>query len=55
MTLQTGKQLQYTYCSISQEVKTINQVKKFDQLIEYNLNNIHEMGPRGPKHPTFED
>ena len=23
--------------------------------MEYNLNNIHEMGPRGPTHPTFED
>ena len=23
--------------------------------MEYNLNNIHEKGLRGPKHPTFED
>ena len=32
------KQLQYTYCSISQEG---NQTMKFGQLIEYNTKNIH--------------
>ena len=34
-----SKQLQYTYCPISQEVKTI-QTMKFGQLIEYNMRNI---------------
>ena len=31
-----NKQFQYTYCPISQEVKTM----KFGQLIEYNMRNI---------------
>ena len=36
MTLQPGKQLQYTHCQIFQKVKTM----KFGQFIEYNLRNI---------------
>ena len=42
MTSQPGKQkqLQYTYCPISQEVKATNQTMKFRQLIEYNMKNI---------------
>ena len=35
-----NKQLQYTYCPISQEVKATNQARKFGQLIEYNMRNI---------------
>ena len=34
-----NKQLQYTYCPISQDVKS-NQTLKFDQSIEYNMRNI---------------
>ena len=34
------KQLQCTYCPISQEVKATNQAMKFGQLIEYNMRNI---------------
>ena len=34
MTLQPeNKQLQYTYCPMSQEVKVINQTMKFDWLV----------------------
>ena len=32
--------MQYTYCPTSQEVKEINQMMKFTQLIEYNIWNI---------------
>ena len=40
MTLQPGyKQLQYTYCLISQHVKTDEAIKP-GQLIEYNLRKI---------------
>ena len=36
-----NKQLQYKYCPISQEVKTIRQLDlvKFGELIEYNMRN----------------
>ena len=34
-----NKQLQYTHCPVSQEVKATRQ-KKFGQLIEYNMRKI---------------
>ena len=34
---QKNKQLQYTYCSISQEV---NAIRQFGQLIKYNMRKI---------------
>ena len=41
--LQQSKQLQYTFCAISQEVKTIRQ-KKLGQLVEYNTRNTLKCG-----------
>ena len=35
-----NKRLQYTYCPISQEVKTTNQAMKFGQSIEYNMRTV---------------